>query len=89
MVDVQDEIELIEKVLLHPAGFIIDMFGGLLSVQPTEHEAFGVMYDPDYTDGARPEQQYWFHSAREAAEMFVELRIRYQIGLDMEGEKDG
>ena len=78
--DIKEEIALIIKVLTHPAGFNIDLFGGLLSINSTE--------DPCCWEvtGSVNGKEYWksFSTVEEAAMFFCEERRRRQLGIDLE-----
>lgn len=78
----QDEIELVYKTITHPAGFIIDLFGGLLYVRPTCAE-FEVGWQLEL-DGQICDSYKLFWDAMEAAIFFVEKRHEMKIGIDFE-----
>ena len=84
----QEEIAFIVAVLMHPAGFDLDLFGGMLSVRSTDQNTFEVEWDQDWeeldeTPGKRYES---FSTIEEAARYFVEKRYQYRLGVDFEQE---
>lgn len=81
--NINEEIELIIKVITHPAGFIVDMFGGALSIHGTE--------DPDCWEVSWEVDESFctwksFATAQEAAQFFCEQRRKREIGMDIEAE---
>lgn len=84
----QEEIELIVAVLMHPAGFDLDLFGGMLSVRSTDQNTFEVEWDQDWEEfDETPGKKYEsFSTTEEAARYFVEKRYQYRLGVDFEQE---
>jgi hypothetical protein len=79
----QDEIDLVHKLLLHPAGYDIDIEGQLW-VRRYEHPRWAVEWDQmglgcDAVKGIEVKE---FDDPLLAAEFFVEKRYEMQLGLD-------
>lgn len=77
--EIQEEIELITKIISHPAGYDVDLFG-TFCVRPTDQGVWEV----DWVDGNNKPEYKTFDTAKEAAEYFVRLRIKDEIGIDFE-----
>ncbi len=85
---IEEEISLVIAVLKHPAGFDLDLFGGMLTVRSTDQNTFEVDWYQDWeefdeTPGKRYES---FSTIEEAARYFVEKRYQYRLGVDFEQE---
>lgn len=85
---IEEEIALVIAVLKHPAGFDLDLFGGMLFVRSTDQNTFEVEWDQDWEEfdevpGKRYES---FSTAEEAAKFFVEKRHKFRMGIDFEWE---
>lgn len=81
-----EEIELLKKVLEHPAGFNIGLFAAL-SIR-SHSDGFEVAWDKaaDGTDEYNKDYYKDFSSLQEAVEFFVDKRREMQLGLDIEAE---
>jgi len=81
----EQEIELIKSVIEHPAGFAINLFGGLIAIRP-HSDGFEVSWMDDFgrvqDDG--PYQN--FDNAVEAATFFVNKRYELELGIDIEAQ---
>lgn len=77
------ELNLIVAMITHPAGYVVDLFGGLLSVRGADegNEQFTVEWQNK--EIGVPTFRL-FDSAKEAVEYFLSVREKYKIGLDME-----
>jgi hypothetical protein len=75
----EQEIDLIHKLLLHPAGYNIDIDGKLL-VREYEWPQWAVEWDDDDLNIHVAE----FENALDAATFFVNKRHEMQLGLDFE-----
>ena len=73
-----EEVDLIIRVICHPAGFDIGLFGGLISIR-SHCDGYEVAWDEgkEYKD---------FVTLQAAAEFFVDKRYELQLGLDIEAE---
>ena len=81
-----EEIKLVHQALTHPAGFILDLFGGMLYVRSTmfEYEVGWEEYNEANDSGK--EFQKLFVDSLEAATFFVDKRHQNQLGVDFEAE---
>ena len=77
----EEEIQLVHNLLLHPAGFDIDI-DGVLWVRRYEHPKWAVEWSPP-SDTSKVEVQE-FDNALDAAIFFVNMRHERQMGLDFE-----
>lgn len=78
----QEEIEFVTQIIIHPAGYDLGLFGGLY-IRSTDQNTWEV------TCMAEPYDQYKsFNSAKKAAEYFVETRLKLQLGADFEGKDE-
>ncbi len=80
----EEEIELIKKVLSHPAGISLDIFG-LISIRSHSdgyEVAWGKHYEMDTNTGPYKD----FIDLHEAVEFFVNKRYELELGLDIELE---
>ncbi len=83
---IEDEIELLIPVLLHPAGFDIDL-GGTLCIRPIYEQCSPEYWEVDWEqdeDGMRCQYHKTFSNLREATTFFVEKRRYMCSGLDFE-----
>ena len=81
--DIDKEIDFVVKVITHPAGYDLDLFG-YFCVRPTDQGVWCVSYD-------HPGKYCWekcFPTALEAATYFVNTRIKDKIGVDFEYGKE-
>lgn len=78
--DIVKEIDLIESIITHPAGYDVDLFGYLYA-RPTDQ---GVWCAGTNREGSESAEERCFDTAREAAEHVVRLRHSLQFGLDYE-----
>ena len=84
----RDEVALVLATVTHPAGFDVDLFGGMLCVRPTDQGVFCVSWDLFCVDDGRPRKdsgERCFNDPRRAVALFCRLRQREQIGVDFEG----
>lgn len=44
---IREEIDLVHRLLLNPAGYDLDLYGGILCVRSTDQETFEVEWDVD------------------------------------------
>jgi len=86
--EVEQEVQLLLPILTHPAGFNIDLFGGLLGVNGTEDpEVWEVSWDLP-RPGDRPDKGHRaFKTAQEALRFFCLERRRRELGLEFEIQK--
>lgn len=82
----QEEIDLIYKVITHPAAFIIDLFGGLLSIR-SHSDGYEVAWK-EYIDDMECEfhRDFRHDETMDAVIFFVEKRFDHQCGIDFECE---
>ena len=87
MITKDQEIELVYQVITHPAGFILDLFGGMLCIRSYFVEV-GTEWEvtwEEILDGGKVVDSFrQFLDAKEAATFFVEKRYDMQLGIDME-----
>jgi hypothetical protein len=86
----EKEIDLIITVIGHPAGFDVDLFGGMICIRShcdgyevawEEAQAVGGIF------GKRLKKLYKdFTDLKEAAAFFVDKRYELELGLDIEAE---
>lgn len=77
-----EEIKMLLAVIDHPAGFLIDMFGGLLYIRSTYYEwevGWKIYLESQEVDSHR-----LFTTSLEAVIFFVEKRHELQCGIDFE-----
>ena len=79
---IQEEIIFVTKVITHPAGYDLDLFG-TMCVRPTDQLIWEVDWE-ESIDGKRVEKYKEFPTAKEAAEFFVHKRYEIQLGEDVE-----
>jgi hypothetical protein len=81
----EEEVEVLTKIMQHPAGFNVDLFGGLLTLRGLPGGVYAVS---ETKDAASPsyDEENTFLSAREAAEFFVKRRLELRLGVDFEME---
>lgn len=88
MNEIENEIALIIALIKHPAGYDVDLFGGLMSVRPTDQLTFEVEWNIRCIGGNEnldSKIDYLsFTSAEEAARCFVEKRHEFKLGVDYE-----
>lgn len=81
----EKEIVQIVELISHDAKFEISLFEGILKISFNDiKNKYEVMYDPDLSDGIRPDFFKMFDDPIEAANEFVSLRYKYQIGNDFD-----
>lgn len=84
-----EEIDLIKKVLEHPAGFDLGLFVALKIRSHSDgyEVAWGKAADPQ-TLADEYDKNYYkdFTDLQEAVEFFVDKRRELQLGLDIEAE---
>jgi len=88
----EEEIEFILKVITHPVGYDLGLFG-TMCVRPTDQGAWCVSWE-DCVYETKPgfttqflrvtEKESCFPTPREAAEFFVKKRTEIELGLDFE-----
>lgn len=78
------EILFVEKVVTHPAGYDLDLFG-MMNIRPTDQLIWEVSWE-EILDQTRCTLYKTFSSAREAAEFFVLKRKERQLGIDIEAQ---
>lgn len=92
------EANFLEKMLVHPAGFAIDVGGAALCIVRNEKQNFEITWEEPIegpipptgsriTDSVRPEIQEYlrvFIAAEDAAIFFVEKRHELGLGYDYE-----
>jgi len=80
----ENEIEIITKIITHPAGFNIGLFGDLLTIR-SHCDGYEVAWI-DYADGTEIKSHKNFSPdcIKEAVKFFVEKRHKYQLGIDFE-----
>jgi hypothetical protein len=71
-------------LIQRPAGYDIDMFGGLLTLRGLEGRGYAVSWD---NPGSQENGEEEFDDALAATRRFLELRKERQIGLDFETTK--
>jgi hypothetical protein len=76
----EEEIQLVHNLLLHPAGFDIDI-AGLLWVRQYEWPRWAVEWEVHGHTDLHVEE---FDSALDAATFFVNMRHERELGLDFE-----
>ena len=85
--NVEEEIEFVLKVITHPVGYDLDLFG-TMCVRPTDQGVWCVSWEENtkIVDGkfTTDEREQCFPTPQEAAEFFVRKRIADEIGLDFE-----
>jgi hypothetical protein len=79
-----DEIKLLYDVIMHPAGFIIDLFGNMLYIRSTNDD-YEVGWET-LEDGQVCDWHKSFQDPLEAVTFFVEKRHERQLGVDFEIE---
>ncbi len=82
----EEEIDLIKKLISHPAGFNLGLFA---SIAIRSHsDGFEVAWDgaADGTDEYNKDYYKDFVDLQEAVEFFVDKRQELQLGLDIEAE---
>ncbi len=82
----EDEIKLIHQIITHRAGFIIDLFGGMITIR-SHSDGFEVAWQT-FDDSLVYDwhRDYAHHDSLEAVTFFVEKRHALQCGIDFEGE---
>lgn len=87
--ELRDEILAIYKLLTHPAGFDINLYGDLLTVRSTDQNT----YEVEWSDDALPEEGMAnsfcyrsFKSPLRAAATFVHYRHAWKLGEDYVAE---
>ena len=80
------EIAMIYQVITHPAGFILDLFGGLLTLR-SHCDGYEVAWK-EYLDGMECDfhRDFKHGEAMDAVLFFVEKRFDHQCGIDFENE---
>lgn len=85
--NVEEEIDFVVKVITHPAGYDLDLFGSMC-VRPTDQGVWCVSWEENVEiEDCKfkvEEIEKCFPTAREAAEFFVKKRIQDEIGIDFE-----
>lgn len=81
-----EEIELIHKVITHPAAFAIDMFGDLLTIR-SHCDGYEVAWK-EFLDGMECNfhRDFRHEESMEAATFFIEKRYQLECGIDIEFE---
>jgi len=78
----EDEIKMVQTIIDHPAGFIVDLFGKMLYIRTTESNwevTWEMLLDEQIVDSYKA-----FTSSEEAVRFFVEKRHELQLGIDFE-----
>ena len=75
----REEVLLVHKIITHPAGYDLGLFGGLLSIRSTDQETFEVESEGIKVTWIRNRS---FKSSLRAAATFVYLRHKWGIGID-------
>ena len=76
--DKEEEVDLIVKVLLHPAGFNVSLFGDLIGIR-SHSDGYEVSWIEN--NGLKYKD---FAKVVAAAEFFVDKRYELELGLDIE-----
>jgi len=89
-ISIEEEIRIIVALIKHPAGYGVDLFGGLMCIRPTDQNTFVVEWDIRLLNDSRDEESkidyLSFSTVEEAARYFVEKRYQYRLGVDFETE---
>jgi hypothetical protein len=80
------EISTIYALLRREAGFVIDMFNGILRVRRLENGTFEVSSEDPLGGDHRADRREAFDDPLAAARRFVQLRREREVGFDFEGE---
>jgi|ERR1035437_1782718 hypothetical protein len=80
----EEEIKLINQIITHPAGFILDLFGEMLYIRSTMYE-FEIGWE-ELEDNIVMNFTKLFDEALAASTFFVERRHKMQLGIDFESE---
>jgi hypothetical protein len=78
-----EEVELVVAVLKHPAGYDLDLFGGMLFIRSTDQET----YECEWETGSMPKtdhKSFPQDQIKEAAIFFVKKRHEMALGVDYE-----
>lgn len=81
-----EEIALVQNVIMHPAGFMLNVLHGMLYIRSQyfgEDIEWEVAWQ-DILDGMVVDSFRTFHDPLEAAAFFVEKRHEMQCGIDVE-----
>lgn len=81
-----EEIVLIYEVITHPAGFIVDLFGGLCTIR-SHCDGYEVAWK-EILDGMECDfhRDFTHDEAKEAVVFFVDKRFELECGIDIEYE---
>lgn len=79
----QDEIQLVRLVLTHPAGFNLDLFGGMLNIRTTDQNTIEVEWEEL---NGKKYKSFSLTELDQACEYFVEKRYDMELGIDFEAE---
>ncbi len=97
---IQEEIDFVTKIITHPAGYDLDLFGSLC-IRPTDQGVWCVSWEQNYPENSLNDIYFCtikhkcddnivyeieksFLTAKEAAEFFVRFRVKQEIGIDFE-----
>jgi len=84
--DIKNEVKLVYEVINHPSGFDLDI-AGVCCIRRYEYPKWAVEWETYYNPHATPKslmEVKEFDDAMEAAQFFVELRHKLELGLDYE-----
>ena len=87
MTEKEQEIELIWQAIMHPAGYVLSLFGNMLYIRSyfvgTTQE-YEVVWEKVIEGGVVMDSFKQFLDSRLAAVFFVEKRQEMQLGFDIE-----
>jgi hypothetical protein len=87
----REEVAIVRAAIVHPAGFDLDIFGGVLCIRsaggPMNTEEMGIEVEWNTVVGAKPDvgvRRFTREQPDEAATFFVQKRHELRMGLDFE-----